>query len=1471
MGTAQAVQGFVGDVMSTIAAPIDALNLAVAEATLAVLQVLPKMPAARLYSDMVFQFGHSHPHPPSFGVPIPSTGPVLASGCMSVLINNLPAARNGDMGLAVWCGGYFPIFEIMAGSSHVFIGGARAARQLMDPTLHCLPDVLGGKPTKAMAAIGKLEVAGSLLGVGMSALNLAAAVEGAVEAEEVSSELQGTADAQSAAADAAAAAVGAATAAAQLAADVAAAAMGLLMGKDPGVGFPLGMITMGSPNVLIGGFPMPGWDTILKGLFKVLKPIIRKIQLKLPPGKLRNSLCFFSGDPVEVATGRFYTEQTDFEIDGRIPISFDRLYDTSATDYESTLGWGWTHPYDQHLWESTRYNCLVLRNEENRQVRFNKLAVGEKYFQPLERVWLERTDINEYHLTDLKDGLIYKFGQVIDEEFKSEKIALRLLEIRDRNGNRVNLKHEGNLLTEIENGSGGFVSLRYHDTAGKTRLTEIRQHLRNGQSINLMSFGYNGDAELIAATNRTYVPYTYNYENGLMTQHTNRNGVSFYFEYEGEGTNARCIHTWGDGQIYERWISYLPQAKMTRIKDGTGGETIYHYNELELVTKIFNSEGGVSEFQYGESGELIKETDESGRTRIYSYDEHLNTIGVVKEDGSSRKVVFDEHGEILASIDEAGSEWRNEYDRNGNLIATVNPLGAQREYEYNRFGDVVKFRDALGNQTEIDYTETGFIKSFQTPRGGKFSYSYNERNFTEELIEETNGFRVQYQYDDVGRVKRISEINARKEVVGVQKFEYDDQNNLTLYIDELGNKTAYRYSGFDKISERTDALGHKRKYKYDVEERLTELTNERGESFLFKYDTINRIIEETGFEGAKTFYKYNEGDEVIYQKDALGRETFFNYDATGNMTRRLRSDGSSVYYKYDECGRIVNARNDQSEINITFDAAWRVVKEEQGGQIIENEYDAEDNRIARKLIGTTNTASRVEFEYDADGEMSAVKFAGREINYLRNKIGSLTSKSLPNGLEENFSYDINGNLSNQKISVGGGREIVKRSYEWNALGNLVGINDSLRGTRRYQYDAVERLSKIERVISDRSVKETQPNLPKTSGVLPQEKRIWQADDRGGLDFGQVREIEEFQYDGAGNLLERKSNVRTSRSFAYGRGNKLEQQEKIRYIYDAVGNLIEKRQPSGAVVRYEYDSDNQLTSIQSETGGRIEFRYDAFGRRIAKISDRGTTGFVWDGDVLLGEQKDTFCEYIHEDFTPLARIRNSQIETYHTDYLGTPKEVSGADGSIIWQGTYDEYGRLTDVKAQIEQPIRFEGQYEDAETGLFYNRFRYYDADSGRYINQDPIGLEGGDNFYEYAGNPVMWIDPFGLTKTNKKLKKIPDTPGIYILTDPKKKTSYVGQAVRMKTRLSSSSHLKAKKLLNTPGVIVQFVGVNLGGATTRGDKRNVLAVIEQRELDRQRKKFKMLNSCDAAIPAKRPRNQTLFKKHKAKSQRKKTC
>jgi len=108
--------------------------------------------------------------------------------------------------------------------------------------------------------------------------------------------------------------------------------------------------------------------------------------------------------------------------------------------------------------------------------------------------------------------------------------------------------------------------------------------------------------------------------------------------------------------------------------------------------------------------------------------------------------------------------------------------------------------------------------------------------------------------------------------------------------------------------------------------------------------------------------------------------------------------------------------------------------------------------------------------------------------------------------------------------------------------------------------------------------------------------------------------------------------------------------------------------------------------------------------------------------------------------------DAKLYYFHTDQIGTPLDVSDAEGQLVWQATYKAWGEVETYHTHtIEQNLRFQGQYFDQETGLHYNTFRYYDPVVGRFTAQDPIGLEGGENLYQYAINSLGWIDPWGLS------------------------------------------------------------------------------------------------------------------------------
>jgi len=144
-----------------------------------------------------------------------------------------------------------------------------------------------------------------------------------------------------------------------------------------------------------------------------------------------------------------------------------------------------------------------------------------------------------------------------------------------------------------------------------------------------------------------------------------------------------------------------------------------------------------------------------------------------------------------------------------------------------------------------------------------------------------------------------------------------------------------------------------------------------------------------------------------------------------------------------------------------------------------------------------------------------------------------------------------------------------------------------------------------------------------------------------------------------------------------------------------------------------------------------------------------THFVYDqGGRLIGEYTTDgtpIAEYVYLQAQPLAMLRGGAVYYYHTDQLGTPKALTDQDQRRVWRADYTPFGDTTIAVNEVENPLRFPGQYFDQETGLHYNYFRDYDPSIGRYIESDPIGLRGGLNTYAYAlNNPLRFIDPFGL-------------------------------------------------------------------------------------------------------------------------------
>ena len=438
----------------------------------------------------------------------------------------------------------------------------------------------------------------------------------------------------------------------------------------------------------------------------------------------------------------------------------------------------------------------------------------------------------------------------------------------------------------------------------------------------------------------------------------------------------------------------------------------------------------------------------------------------------------------------------------------------------------------------------------------------------------------------------------------------------------------------------------------------------------------------------------------------------------------------STHYRYDKLNRLIQAHNAHSELRFGYDHN-RLVKEQLihldepltsgfsrsqskdvAAQITEHRYDVLGNRI-QTILPTGEILNRL---YYGSGHLHHVNLDGSTLADIERDALHRPVERTIGKLNTQFQLDPLGRLKQQIAQPNGHNKadpavLIGRSYQYDTTGNLVRTDDQTNGSRDYTYDALG--------------------------------RITQSAD------------EHYRYDPAHNLTD---------GSRIG-GNCLTQYQGTSYRYDPLGNLIEKQQYDGEIQYYRYNADNQLTEAEVHRSGQnavlYRYRYDPIGRRIAKVHPNGNEiQYLWDGSRLLQEyRKDCTYTYVYtedQNYEPLAQIttyngtdKAREILYYHNDQIGIPREMTDEEGNIVWSGDYSGWGKLTQesrLKLDIHQPFHLQNQHYDEETGLHYNFFRYYEPDAGRFVNQDPIGLEGGENLYAFAPNAQEWVDPLGLAR-----------------------------------------------------------------------------------------------------------------------------
>ncbi|MDR3099716.1 MAG: DUF6531 domain-containing protein, partial [Paraburkholderia sp.] len=1006
--------------------------------------MVPGMPAAFI---TVPHLGvpHAHAHPPSNGVPMPSFGATIGSGCVSVLIGDMPAARVLDVGIAPTCGGLAPIFEICTGSSNTFIGGARAARMALDLTRHCNPLGVSGKGRVAQKAEKEsalkrgLGIAGMTAPLGASGLT---AVDQAVAGKGAQ----------------------AAMTAAQTAADAAALALSNLMGKDPGVEPGMGTLLLGNPSVLIGGFPMPDALAMLLTGWGLRK---NRYKGKHRAGERKKQGPCKDGHPVDVVTGTAENAFVDYEakVAPAFKFKWERYYSSGWSGQDGALGFGFRHVFQHELrLLRTRAIYVDARGLEY-PIRYDAMGYYEGVFAGYV---LEQHGANRFVL---KHGAQ---GEFTFERASEAQDSARLVRHRCDGVDHVFRYASDGALLRVEQAAvrGGRSQLLGFVYDARGHLVEVRLTGAQGAASCIARYGYDAAGCLVASTDATGASMTYGYDDRRrMIRETDANGYSFSYRYDAQG---RCVESVGQDGLWRVLLDYQPGRTVVTRADG--GKWTFLYNAAQTITRIVDPYGGVSERVLGDDGRILREIDSGGRAMEWLYDEH---------------------GANTGRMDRWGNSWPTKDEAPVLPNPLVPPLPeTPRDLQWGEAGHA-ELADTVLLPPDIAAAAASLF-----PRAACRPTS--EHDAVGRVIARTDeqGRAERLQRDAAGNLLQLRDRDGRDYRYGIASW-----NLRESATDPLGNTVRYRYSAKQKLTAVVDANGNESAYAYDHKSRMTSVMRHGVVRETYAYDTGDRLIEKRDGAG-NLLLRFEVGDNGLHSKCifADGETHAYEYDFRGSMTRAATRkfdvtrtydwygrrtadlrDGRGVEHEYvDEqlsrttyFGRftVFHEAGVDGEVLIRTPAggAHRLLNAADGqtllhlgnGTHVLRQFDASGRCSGRLVWADGRMAERhgVQYQYSATGELQRViDSAAGATEYLYDAAHRLIGASHEGWAVRSFEYDRGGNLVSTPerpwMRHGEGNRLSSASsgaYRYNARNHLaeeIGAN----GRRTtWHYDAMDLL------------------------------------------------------------------------------------------------------------------------------------------------------------------------------------------------------------------------------------------------------------------------------------------------------------------------------------------------------------------------------------------------------------------------------
>ncbi|MBF7977938.1 MULTISPECIES: RHS repeat-associated core domain-containing protein [Rahnella] len=893
---------------------------------------------------------------------------------------------------------------------------------------------------------------------------------------------------------------------------------------------------------------------------------------------------------------------------------------------------------------------------------------------------------------------------------------------------------------------------------------------------------------------------------GRVVSQVNPGGLGYQFEYSTHQT--RVTDSLGRLRVYhfegERGL-----RRVVRLDNADGSCVQSIFDSRGGLTSQTDTAGRTTEFHLNPaSGDLTEIVHPGGEKRSrFSYNRAGQLISATAPDGRQIRKDYDSSGRLTAETDALNQTRRYHYadDKSAQPCATEDAAGGRQTLEWNASGLLESFTDCSGFKTVYRYNRDGQPVEILHEEGMKTRFAYDARG-RRITREDSAGARTRREYNAAGDVITVTRPDGTQ-----SRQTYDERGNPTSQTE--GGLT--RQTGFDsagRLVRLTNENGAETHFSYDVMDRLTQETGFDGRVQNYQYDLSGQLIRSDDA-GLVMHWHYDEDGQLIRQQrpdtDDGPDEVLWQYDAAGRVNEtahRSETHLVTVRFQYDDNDSLTGER--QIIRNAHGDLLWQ--------HTVRHQFDPRGFETAVRYDGLPE----IHWQTYGPGHLLGVKLGHDVVLELsRDRLHRETTRRFSQNWQSENAYSLTGQLAGQKTPDVGHPNLM-RDYHYNTAGQMTKMTTGL-GDHHYAYTPAGRLQSVSSpdgflaTLTDpagnRSVTHHDLNVP------PEDARpVWyhnrvQRDERYLYKYDRYGNLTEKCPFHAGRMHTPHGGGAVTR-MAYDQAHRLTRLTteedgqtlmRARYIYDPLGRRVGKHvsqiNPQSGETQtqntwFGWDGDRLVLTENRDTQLHTIYHPGSFVPLLraehARMEDSHRTlaekleedaGSPFPGDIHLrfndiekeirrndvseahlqwldsvGLKTESLAPWIE----PLPEAGKLKLHLYHCDHLGTPVAlINHKTGKVEWDAISDVWGNAVDIfnPYKLRQPIRMQGQHVDEESGLHYNRHRYYDPALGRYITQDPIGLRGGINGYIYAENkPISEFDSIGLSpqsSDNPKCKK----------------------------------------------------------------------------------------------------------------------